>query len=49
MVVSLDVIGLYNNITHEEVIVCLGEGLADRNEKKLPTGLIQRMMELILK
>ena len=49
MLVSMDVTALYDNIPNNEGIEALGEALEERNNPKVPTGFIQRVMEVILK
>ena len=49
LLVSMDVIGLYDNIPNDEGIESLGEALEERKDPKVPTGFIQRMMEVVLK
>ena len=49
LLVSMDAIGLYDNIPNDEGIESLGEALEERKDPKVPTGFIQRMMEIILK
>ena len=44
----MDVIGLYDNIPNQEGIDSLGEALEERKDPKVPTGFIQRMMEIVL-
>jgi hypothetical protein len=46
--ISMDVIGLYDNIPNQEGIDSLGEALEERKDPKVPTGFIQRMMEIVL-
>ena len=45
----MDVIGLYNNIPNKEGLESLGEALEERKNIKVPSGFIQRMMEIVLK
>ena len=45
----MDAIGLYDNIPHTEGLDSLGEALEERKETKVPSGFIQRMMEIVLK
>ena len=49
LLVSMDVIGLYDNIPNYEGIESLGEALEERKDPKVPTWFIQRMMEVVLK
>ena len=49
LLVSMDAIGLYDNIPHTEGLESLGEALEERKEPKVPSGFIQRMMEIVLK
>ena len=49
MLVSMDVTALYDNIPNNEGIEALEEALEERNNPKVPTGFIQRVMEVILK
>ena len=46
--ISMDVIGLYDNIPNQEGIDSLGEALEERKDPNVPTGLIERMMEVVL-
>ena len=48
MLVSMDAIALYDNIPNKEGIEALGEALDERKTPKVPTGFIQRVMEVIL-
>ena len=48
MLVIMDATALYDNIPHKEVIECLGEALYERQNPKVPTGFIQRMMKVVL-
>ena len=44
----MDAIALYDNIPNREGLDTLGEALEERITPKIPTGFIQRMMELML-
>ena len=48
MLVTMDATALYDNIPNKEGIECLGEALNERKNPKVPTGFIQRMMEVVL-
>ena len=48
LLVSMDVTALYDNIPNREGLDTLGEALEERINPKIPTGFIQRMMELVL-
>ena len=48
MLITMDVTGLYDNIPNEEGLECLGEALNERKDQTIPTGFIQRMMEVVL-
>ena len=49
ILVTWDVVGLYNNIPHEEGLESLKEGLEQRNTPEIPTDYLVRLMEIILK
>ena len=49
LLVTMDAIGLYDNIPNKEGLDSLGEALEERKDRKIPSGFIQRMMEIILK
>ena len=46
--VTLDVIGLYTNITYKEGLESLKEQLDKRNNPKIPTEFLIKLMEIIL-
>lgn len=48
VLVTLDVKGLYTNISHEEGIKCTEEALNERLDKTIPTAFIVRMLSLLL-
>ena len=49
MLVSMDAIGLYTNIPHEEGLEEMEIGLNKRLNQKVPTDFLVKMMEIILK
>ena len=49
MLVTWDVVGLYNNIPHDEGLGSLQEGLGERNNPEIPTDYLIKLMEIILK
>jgi hypothetical protein len=49
MLVTWDVVGLYNNIPHDEGLGSLQEGLDERNNPEIPTDYLIKLMEIILK
>ena len=49
ILVTWDVVGLYNNILHEEGLESLKEGLETRNNPKVPTDYLIKLMDIILK
>ena len=49
ILVTWDVVGLYNNILHEEGLESLQEGLEGRINPEVPTDYLIRLMEIILK
>ena len=49
VLVTWDVVGLYNNILHEEGLDSMKEGLDERNNPEVPTDFLIKLMEIILK
>ena len=49
ILVTWDVIGLYNNIIHDEGLESLQESLEQRTNPEVPTDYLIRLMEIILK
>ena len=49
ILVTWDVVGLYNNILHEEGLESLQECLDKRNNPEVPSDYLVRLMEIILK
>ena len=49
MLVTWDVVGLYNNILHEEGLGSLEEALDGRSNPEVPTDYLIKLMETILK
>jgi hypothetical protein len=49
ILVTWDVVGLYNNILHEEGLDSLQESLDARNNPEVPPNYLVRLMEIILK
>ena len=49
ILVTWDVVGLYNNILHEFGLESLQEGLDSRNNPEIPTDYLVKLMEIILK
>ena len=49
MLVTMDVIGLYTNIPHDEGLEEIEIGLNKRLNQKVPTDFLVKMMEIILK
>ena len=43
----MDVTALYDNIPNKEGIDSLGAALEERKDPNVPTGLIERMMEVV--
>ena len=48
ILVTWDVVGLYNNIIHKEGLESLQEGLETRNNPEVPTTYLVKLMEIIL-
>ena len=46
---TLDVIGLYTNIIHEEGLPSLENELEKKSDKRVPTQFIMKLMEILLK
>ena len=46
-IVVVDVIGLYPNIPPDEGVQCVGEALRERGSSKVPSGYIQRLLQII--
>ena len=49
ILVTWDVVGLYNNILHEEGLESLNEALETRNNPKVPTDYLIKLMDIILR
>ena len=49
ILVTWDVVGLYNNILHEEGLKSLNEALETRNNPKVPTDYLIKLMDIILR
>ena len=49
ILVTWDVVGLYNNIPHDEGLQSLEESLANRKNPEIPTDFLLKLMEIILK
>ena len=49
ILVTWDVVGLYNNIPHDEGLQSLEESLSDRKNPEIPTDFLLKLMEVILK
>ena len=49
ILVTWDVVGLYNNILHDEGLESLQEGLEGRNNPEVPSDYLIKLMEIILK
>ncbi len=49
LLVVIDAVGLYTNIPQEEGVECVNECLEQRNNSRVPSGFITRLLELILK
>jgi hypothetical protein len=47
--IDWDVVGLYNNILHEEGLESLNEALETRNNPKVPTDYLIKLMDIILR
>ena len=48
LLVSMDATGLYDNIPQDEGLDSLGEALEERENKKVPSGFIKRLFEIVL-
>ena len=48
MTVVIDVVGLYDNILPKEGVQCVCEGLKENPSSRLPSGFIERLLEIIL-
>ena len=48
MLVTMDVEGLFTNIVHEDGLKCLKEELDERNNPKVPTEYLLKLMDIIL-
>ena len=46
--ISIDVVGLYNNIPHEEGIQCMKEALDKREDQTIPTLFLITLLTLVL-
>ena len=49
VLVTIDVSALYTNIPQEEGLDCVREALYSRNEPKVPSEFILRLLEVVLK
>ena len=49
ILVTMDVSGLYTNIPQEDGIECVREVLDERSNKKIPTGFLTRLLEIVLR
>ena len=49
ILVTWDVVGLYNNIPHDEGLQSLEESLTNRKNPEIPTDFLLKLMEIILK
>ena len=49
ILVTWDVVGLYNNILHEDGLESLQEGLDSRQNPEIPTDYLVKLMEIILR
>ena len=49
ILVTWDEVGLYNNILHEEGLESLNEALETRNNPKVPTDYLIKLMDIILR
>ena len=49
LLVTWDVVGLYNNIPHDEGLSSLQQGLDERNNPEIPTDYLIKLMEIILR
>ena len=49
VLVTVDVSALYTNIPQEEGLECVREALCSKNETKVPTEFIVRLLEIVLK
>ena len=49
ILVTWDVVGLYNNILHDEGLESLQEGLEGQNNPEVPSDYLIKLMEIILK
>ena len=47
MLVVIDAIGLYDNIPPEEGVTCVGEGLKEQSNLKVPSEFITRLLTII--
>ena len=48
VLVTIDAIGLFTNIVHEEGLQCLKDSLEKRNNPEVPTNFLLQLMQLIL-
>ena len=46
--VSIDVVGLYNNIPHEEGIECMRKELDNREDQTIPTHFLITLLTLVI-
>ena len=44
----MDATGFYDNISQDEGLDSLGEALEERENKKVPSGFIKRLFEIVL-
>ena len=49
IIVVIDVIGLYNNIPHNEGVNCVEKILEQNHNSNVPNGLLDRLLVLLLK
>ena len=49
ILVTMDVSGLYTNIPQEDGVECVREALDERTNKKIPTGFLTRLLEIVLR
>ena len=49
ILVTIDVSALYKNIPQDEGLECVREVLDERDVQNIPTGLLTRLLEIILK
>ena len=49
ILVSIDVSGLYTNIPQSEGLEAVSDALEERNDKRIPSDYIVKLLELVLK